>query len=355
MTGTLNIDIQKTKKSRVSEQDINDVPFGKCFSDHMFVAEYADGKWTKAQIMPYEDVPMSYGTSVFHYGQAIFEGMKAYKNEQGEVSLFRPLENFKRFNISAQRMAMPDVPEELFMAGLMDLIRLDSAWVPASETGSLYIRPFMISTDEAIGVKISDSYKFVIITCPAGKYYSDPIRVLVETNFYRAVKGGVGYVKAAGNYGRSLYPTKLAQQKGYQQVIWTDSETSSYFEESGTMNVMFVIGDKLLTPAVSDTILDGVTRKSVLALARDWGMTVEERKVSIKEVFEAIDKGNLKEVFGCGTAATIAHIVGIGYNGKDYDLPPVADRKFSTKVDETLRNIRKGKAEDKFNWMMKVM
>jgi branched-chain amino acid aminotransferase len=354
MTGTLDIDIQKIKKSRVSEHDINNVPFGKCFSDHMFVAEYSDGKWQKATIMPYGDVPMSYAMSALHYGQAIFEGMKAYKNDRGEVSLFRPLENHKRMNKSAIRMAMPEIPEELWMNGLMELVRLDAAWVPSSETGSLYIRPFLIATDEAIGVKISETYKFVIISCPAGKYYSEPIKVLVETNYYRAVKGGVGFVKAAGNYGRSLYPTKLAQQKGYQQVIWTDSETHQYFEESGTMNVMFVIGDTLLTPGLSDTILDGVTRNTVLALARDWGMKVEERKISISEVFEAIDKGTLKEVFGCGTAATIAQIVGIGHNGKDYALPPVEDRKFSTKVDDTLRKIRKGKVEDKLGWMMKV-
>lgn len=354
MTGTLDISIQKIAKSRVSEYDINNVAFGKCFSDHMFIAEYADGKWQKSSIQPYQDIPMSYAMSALHYGQAIFEGMKAYKNDNGEVSLFRPMENIRRMNKSAIRMAMPEVPEELFLNGLTELIKLDSAWVPTSETGSLYIRPFLIATDEAIGVKISDTYKFVIITCPAGKYYSDPIKVLVETNFYRAVHGGVGFVKAAGNYGRSLYPTKLAQQKGYQQVIWTDSETRQCFEESGTMNVMFVIGDTLLTPALSDTILDGVTRSSVLALARDWGMKVEERKVTIQEVFKAIEAGNLKEVFGCGTAATIAHIIGIGHEGKDYVLPPVSERKFSPKVDETLRLIRKGKLEDKMHWMMKI-
>jgi branched-chain amino acid aminotransferase len=354
MTSTLDIHVEKTKKSRVSDQDVNNVPFGKCFSDHMFVAEYADGKWQNASIVPYGDMPLSYAMSALHYGQAIFEGMKAYKNDKGEVSLFRPLENLKRLNKSAIRMAMPEIPEELFMSGLMELIRLDSAWVPSSETGSLYIRPFLIATDEAIGVKISDTYKFVILTCPAGKYYSEPIKVLVETDYFRAVHGGVGFVKAAGNYGRSMYPTKLAQQKGYQQVIWTDSETHQYFEESGTMNVMFVIGDTLMTPALSDTILDGVTRKTVLELAREWGMKVEERKVSIKEVFEAYDKGELKEVFGCGTAATIAQIIGIGYQGKDHALPPVSERKFSTRVDETLRNIRKGKEADKLNWMMKV-
>lgn len=354
MIASADIMVEKTAKSRLSEQDVNNVPFGKCFSDHMFIAEYANGKWEKCYITPYRDLPMSYAMSALHYGQAIFEGMKAYKTQDGEASLFRPLENMKRLNKSAVRMAMPEVPEEIFMGGLLELMRIDKDWIPTSETGSLYIRPFLIATDEAIGVKASDTYKFVIITCPAGKYYTEPIKVLVETNYIRAVEGGIGFVKAAGNYGRSLYPTKLAQQKGYQQVVWTDAKTHSYVEESGTMNLMFVIGDTVVTPSTGDTILAGITRDSVLALARDWGMKVEERKISIKEILEAHQNGTLKEAFGVGTAATIAHIVGIGFEGKDYALPPVEDRKFSTKVDETLRNIRKGKTEDKFNWMFPI-
>ena len=354
MTANADIKIEKTAHSRVSENDVNNVPFGKCFSDHMFIAEYADGKWGKASITPYQDMPMSYAMSALHYGQAIFEGMKAYKSESGEVSIFRPIDNFNRMNKSAIRMAMPEVPEEIFMGGLLELLKLDAAWVPTSDTGSLYIRPFLIATDEAIGVKPSDTYKFVIITCPAGKYYSEPIKVLIETNYIRAVQGGVGFVKAAGNYGRSLYPTKLAQQKGYQQVIWTDGATHSFLEESGTMNLMFVIGDTVVTPALSDTILDGITRRSVLALARDWGMKVEERKISIQEIVDAYAKGEIKEAFGVGTAATIAQIMGIGYQDNYMELPAVADRKFSNKVDETLRNIRKGKIEDKMGWMFKV-
>lgn len=354
MIANANIKIEKTKKSRVTDYDVNDVPFGKCFSDHMFIAEYADGKWQNASICPYQDMPMSYAMSALHYGQAIFEGMKAYKSESGDVSVFRPLENFKRINKSAIRMAMPEIPEEIFMGGLIELLKLDSAWIPTSDTGSLYIRPFLISTDEAIGVKASDTYKFVIITCPAGKYYTEPIKVLIETNYIRAVEGGIGFVKAAGNYGRSLYPTKLAQQKGYQQVIWTDGKTHSFLEESGTMNLMFVVGDTLITPALSDTILDGITRRSVLALARDWGMNVEERKISIVEILEAHANGTLKEAFGVGTAATIAQIIGIGHVDQYYALPPVEERTFSPKIDETLRNIRKGKVEDKFNWMFKI-
>ena len=354
MVSTIDIKIEKTPKSRIGEQDVNDVPFGKVFSDHMFVVEYSDGKWQTGTISPYRDVPMSLALSALHYGQAIFEGMKAYKNAEGEVSLFRPLDNFKRLNISAARMAMPEMPEELFMGGLMELLKLDKDWVPSSETGSLYIRPFMIATDEAIGVKASDTYKFVIITCPAGKYYSEPIKVMVETNYFRAVEGGVGFTKCAGNYGRSLFPTKLAQQKGYQQVIWTDAKTHSYVEESGTMNLMFVMDDILITPATSDTILAGVTRDSVIQLARDWGMMVEERKVSIKEIFDAHKNGKLQEAFGVGTAATIAHIVTIGYEGKDYELPSIDKRKFSPRVDQALRDIRKGRTDDKFRWTLKV-
>lgn len=354
MTVTDKVKITKTAKSRVKDQDVNNVPFGKVFSDHMFVAEFKDGKWHQGEIMPFQDVPMSYALSALHYGQAIFEGMKAYKCGNGEINLFRPLDNFKRLNISAVRMAMPEVPEEIFIGGLIELLKLDKDWVPESESGSLYIRPFMISTDEAIGVKASDTYKFIIFTCPAGKYYSEPIKVMVETNYFRAVEGGVGFTKCAGNYGRSLFPTKLAQQKGYHQVIWTDAKTHSYVEESGTMNLMFVIDNILITPATSDTILAGVTRDSVIQLAREWGMLVEERKVSIKEIFDAHKNGKLQEAFGVGTAATIAHIVTIGYEGKDYVLPPVESRKFAPKIDQALRDIRKGRTEDKFRWIMKV-
>jgi branched-chain amino acid aminotransferase len=354
MVSTIDIEIERIPKSRVSQHDVNNVPFGKVFSDHMLVAEYSDGKWQKVTISPYREIPMSYSISALHYGQAIFEGMKAYKNEKGEVALFRPLENYHRLNRSAQRMAMPGVPEDIFIGGLLELLKLDKAWIPDSESGSLYIRPFIIATDEAIGVKASDTYKFIIITCPAGKYYSDPVKVLVETNYFRAVEGGVGFVKAAGNYGRSLYPTKLAQQKGYQQVIWTDAKTHNYIEESGTMNVMFVIDGVLLTPSLGDTILSGITRDSVLKLARDWGMMVEERKVSLKEIINAHKKGILQEAFGVGTAATIAPIIAIGYEGKDYELPSMESRKFSPMVDAALRDIRKGRITDKFHWMLKV-
>ena len=348
------ISVTTTKKSRVADQDVNNVPFGKIFSDHMFIVDFQDGEWKNARIEPYREIPMSYALSALHYGQAIFEGMKAYKNEQGEVFLFRPKDNFNRLNISAKRMAMPEITEELFFGALNQLLSLDAEWVPTSDYGSLYIRPFMISTDEAIGVRPSDNYQFVIIACPAGKYYAEPVKVKVENHFFRAVHGGVGYVKAAGNYGRSLYPTRLAQEQGFQQVIWTDAETHLYVEESGTMNLMFLIGETLITPALSDTILDGVTRRSVLAVARDWGMKVEERKVSIQEIIESHKNGTLQEAFGTGTAATIAHISAIGVNNELLTLPDLTQRNFAPKVDIYLRDLRKGKVPDKFGWMYKI-
>ena len=354
-TAQLHLDkVTLTKKSRLADQDVNKVPFGKVFTDHIFVAEYEDGKWTKAYIEPYANAPMSYAVSALHYGQTIFEGMKAFRTIKNETVLFRPYENFNRLNKSAIRMAMPEVPEEIFMGGLVELLKIDKDWVPTDEFGSLYIRPFIIATDEAIGVRPSETYKFVIIMAPAGKYYSEPLKVLIESSYFRSVEGGVGFVKNGGNYGRSLYPTILAQKKGYQQVIWTDSKTHQYVEESGTMNLMFVIGNKVITPGLEDTILAGITRDTVLKLARLWGYDVEERKVSIKEVIEAHENGTLKEAFGTGTAATIAHIQTIGYKDHDYQLPPIEERKFSPKVDDTLRSIRKGKIEDTFGWMEKV-
>lgn len=353
-TGTHSIKVQKTTNSRLSGLDINSLSFGKTFSDHMFFSDYNNNLWNDSQIIPYGPVSMAPSNSALHYGQSIFEGMKAYKNDKGEVSLFRPLENHKRINISAERMCMPGIPQEVFMEGLKQLIKLDYNWVPSKEGTSLYIRPFLIATDEYIGVRPSDNYRFYIITSPGGAYYSDPVKVLVEPNFIRAVEGGVGFVKASGNYGRSLFPTKLAQQRGYQQIMWTDARNHRYLEESGTMNLMFVIDDVLITPALGDTILAGITRDSVLTLARDWKMKVQERKISIDEVIDAHKRGLLDEAFGTGTAATIAPISHIGFEGKDYELPPVEGRIFSNRVGKELDNIRKGRAADNHNWLYKV-
>lgn len=348
------IKINPTPKSRIGELDVKNLSFGKLFSDHMLVADYKDGKWLAPEIMAYDKISFYPASSMMHYGQAIFEGMKAYKNEKGEVLLFRPYDNQKRLNRSAERMAMPVVPVDLFMDGVSELINLDRQWIPNVEGGSLYIRPLLIATDDYIGVKPSETYKFIIITAPVTAYYNEPLKVLVETDYIRAVEGGVGNVKVSGNYGRSLYPTRLANQKGYHQIIWTDARNHRYVEESGTMNLMFVIDDILITPPLGDTILAGITRDSVLTLARNWGMKVQERKISIDEIIDAHQRGVLQEAFGTGTAATIAHIALIGFEGKDYELPPVSDRKFANKVSQELSGIRTGKLADKFGWVYKL-
>jgi branched-chain amino acid aminotransferase len=353
-SSTQNILVKKSPLSRISEIDFNNIPFGKIFSDHMFVVEYNGTEWINPQIVPYGNIPFSPSSAVIHYGQSIFEGMKAYKNKEGEVMLFRPLDNYKRLNRSAIRMCMPELPEEIFIEGLKELISIDSQWVPDTEGAALYIRPFMFSSDEFLGVRPSQHYKFMIITSPVGAYYTEPVKVLVEDYYTRAVEGGIGFVKAAGNYARSLYPAKLGQDKGYHQLIWTDAHEKMYIEESGTMNVMFVVGDKLITPAVSSTILEGITRDSVLTLAREWGMTVEERRVSVAEIIEAYEKGLLKDAFGTGTAATIAHFALIGYKGKDYVLPPIESRSFSNKVKDELNKIRFAKIPDTHNWIIKL-
>jgi branched-chain amino acid aminotransferase len=353
-SATSTIDVQKTQQSRLPGLDINNLPFGKVFSDHMFLAEYHDGKWGKLRITPYANLQMSPASSVMHYGQSIFEGMKAYRSDNAEVLLFRPLENQKRLNRSAIRMAMPEVPEEVFMEGLVELLRLDQNWVPAGDGRSLYVRPFLIASDDYIGVKPSDSYTFLIIASPVGAYYDHPLKVKVEKTYFRAVEGGVGFVKASGNYGRSLYPSALAKKEGYDQLIWTDGREHKYVEESGTMNLMFVMDGKLITPGLSDTILAGITRDSVLTLARDWNMPVEERRIAIAEVAEGLKNGKLTEAFGTGTAATIAHISHIGYDGIDYQLPELTEQSFSKRVNKALDSVRRGRTDDPHNWVFKV-
>lgn len=354
MENTLSIQVDKTNNSRLNEVDFNNIPFGRVFSDHMFIADYKNGEWSGAAIKEYGKLEITPALITLHYGQAIFEGMKAYKNENGEVFLFRPMANIQRLNKSAERMCMQTIDEELFFEGLKQLVDIDSDWIPEAEGCSLYIRPFMFASDEFIGVRPSDNYKFIIFTCPVSGYYSEPVKVLVEQKYTRAAKGGVGYAKAAGNYAGALLPAKIAQDKGYHQLIWTDANEHEYIEESGTMNLMVVIDGKLITPAVSDTTLPGITRDSVLTVARHWGMTVEERPLSIKEVMSAHKEGKLTEMFGTGTAATIAHIKSICYQDEDFDLPVIENREFSNKVGKFLDDLRTGKIEDPFGWRVQV-
>ncbi len=355
MVDTLSISKTRISESRLSKTDFSNLPFGKVYTDHMFMADYRDGDWKKFRIVPYGAMPISPATPALHYGQSIFEGMKAYPSEDGKEALvFRPLDNWKRMNISAERMCMPPLPEELFMESLAALIEFDRAWIPTQEGSSLYIRPFMFSADEFIGIRPSLDFTFMIILSPAGPYYSTPVKVKIETHYTRAVEGGTGYAKAGGNYGGAIYPAKLAQDQGYHQLIWTDGKAHEYVEESGTMNVMFVIDNVLVTPALSDSILAGITRQSVLTLARHWGMPVEERRISVKELIAALQQGRVQEAFGAGTAATIAHIELIGHEGINYQLPPIEKRLFANKVLAELESIKRGKSVDPFEWIYRI-
>ncbi|MDR6564304.1 MULTISPECIES: branched-chain amino acid aminotransferase [unclassified Arcicella] len=354
MTDTLQIDIHQIEKSRIDAVDFDNLVFGRSFADHMLVVDFKDGEWQTPQIVPYGPISYSPAMMSLHYGQAIFEGMKAYKNAAGEILVFRPEENWKRLNKSAVRMCIPEIPEDIFMEGLSQLLRLDADWIPAKEGCSMYIRPFMFSTDEYVGVSPSKTYKFIIFNCPVGSYYTKPLRVRVETQFIRAAHGGVGFSKNAGNYGGSLYPTKLAMDAGYDQIIWTDAATHTFVEEAGTMNLLFIIDGALVTAPTGDTILDGITRKSILQVAKEWGMEIQERQLSVKELVEGIQSGKVTEAFGAGTAAVIAPIATIGYEGVDYQLPERKDDAFSKRVFEEINDIRLGKKDDTRGWVMKI-
>jgi branched-chain amino acid aminotransferase len=354
MVDTLKIAVQKVSQSKISKTDFNNLPFGKVFTDHMLMADFREGQWKNTRIVPYGHMLISPATPAIHYGQSIFEGLKAYRSASNEALVFRPQQNLKRMNISADRMCMPALPEELFMDSMAALIDLDRAWIPSGEGSSLYIRPFLFSADEYIGIRPSENWTFMIIMSPVGAYYSTPVRVKIETHFTRAVAGGTGYAKAGGNYGGAIYPAKLAQEQGYHQLIWTDGVEHKYIEESGTMNVMFVMNNTLVTPALSDSILAGVTRDSVLTLARHWGMKVEERKIAVAELVEGLKNRSVTEAFGVGTAATIAPIERIGFEGVDYELPPVEKREFSNRVYKELDAMKRGLAPDPFGWIVKM-
>ncbi len=349
------IKVDKIKDSRLPLIDFNHIPFGKIFSDHMVVIDYNHGSWSDIEIMPYQKFEFAPGLITLHYGQAIFEGLKAFRNSQDQVVLFRPDENIKRFNISAKRMCMPVLPEGLFFKALNALISLDRAWIPNQNEGSLYIRPFMFGTDEFIGVHSSESYRFCIFTCPSGPYFTKPIATKIETKYARATQGGIGYAKAAANYAAALYPTEIAFSENFDQVIWTDSKEHRYIEEAGTMNVFFRIGDTLVTPPVGETILDGITRKSVIVLAKELGIQTEERPVSTQELKEAYDKGLLLEAFGTGTAATLFPIAQIGLKEERWNLAlPSSTSSYASLLKKAMEDIRFGISNDTHDWMHKI-
>uniref|UniRef100_UPI0040472EE2 branched-chain amino acid aminotransferase n=1 Tax=Algoriphagus sp. TaxID=1872435 RepID=UPI0040472EE2 len=355
MQNSTPISLTKIANSKLPEIDFSSLVFGKSISDHMFVADYQNGSWGDFRIVPYGPMEIYPGNATLHYGQAIFEGMKAYKNEKGEVLVFRAEANAKRLNESAARMCMPQLPESIFLDALKQLLAVDRDWVPQGKGSSLYIRPFMFAMDNYLGVKPSDTYRFMIFTSPVGAYYSKPVSVKVETTYTRACEGGTGEAKAAGNYAASLYPALKAQKEGYDQLLWTDGKTHSQIEESGTMNVVFKINGTLITaPTNGGTILKGITRSSVLQLAKDWGQAVEERFLTVSELEDALKNESLEEAFGVGTAATIAFINKIHIHGKDYLLPEVAPNAFSKRVLLALDGIKYGELQDPHQWMLTI-
>lgn len=350
MTTTTEITVHKTSKSRLPQVNFNDLPFGKYIADHMLVADFRNGEWHAPEIVPYGDLPMPPAMLALHYGQSVFEGMKAFRTQDGNVSIFRMDKHYDRLCKSMERFCMPLLPKELFIEGLKKLIEVDADWVPDIDGASLYIRPFVFASEERFGVGPANEYKFIIFTGPVGPYYAKPLKVKVEDHFIRAAKGGTGFAKCAGNYGGALYPTQLAKEAGYDQVLWTDRSPELHIEESGTMNVFFRINDVVVTPPLSDTILDGVTRDSLLKLSQDLGYRVEERKISAFELVKAFEQGLLQEAFGAGTAAVTAPIQTIHIQGKDYQLPQYNEQSFCNRLKKRLTAIRTGQEKDVYFW-----
>ena len=348
------INVQKTTQSRLPELDFNNIPFGKVFSDHMFVADYRNGAWEDLRIVPFGHFTMHPANMTLHYSQTIFEGMKASKTTEGVPMLMRPELHARRLNASADRMCMPHVPEELFVQALHELISLDSEWIPSIPGTSLYIRPYMFATDEFIGVKPSDTYKFVIFTCPVGSYYSKAVDLVTEQTFVRAVNGLTGEAKAGGNYAASLLPAKLAQKAGYDQVIWMESPEFKKIQEVGTMNLFFVIGDKVITPATTGAILKGITRMCFLEICQRRGIPTEERDIYIDEVVEAYMDGTLKEIFGAGTAAVVSHVASLTHNDLKMVLPPLEERTIGNMLKAEIDGLRAGTIEDTYGWFVPV-
>lgn len=347
------IDLVRASASKIGEIDFENLAFGNVFTDHMLQCDFKDGKWQTPTIKPYEPFLIDPSAKVFHYGQAIFEGMKAYKDDSDDVWLFRPDENFHRFNASAKRMAMPEVPEEIFLGGLHEILKIEKEWVRKGKGNSLYIRPFMIAIGTGVIAAPSTQYRFMIILSPAKSYYSGEVKVIIAEHFSRAANGGIGAAKAAGNYSAQFYPTKLANDKGFQQIIWTDDATHTKLEEAGTMNVFFRINDTLFTAPTSERILDGITRKSLISIAERDGIDIQVRSVLVWELVEAAKNGTLKEIFGAGTAAVVNPIIGFSYKDEYFELPKQED-SIALKLKDKLTNIQYKLEEDTFGWTVKI-
>jgi len=354
MIEAMEISVTKTTRSKLHDLDLENIPFGKYFSDHMLVADFEGGEWKNVGIKPYQSLSFDPSLSALHYGQSIFEGMKAYKDQHGNAFIFRPYDNFHRFNISAARMCMPEIPEEIFIEGLKQLIDLDKDWIPSQPDHSLYIRPLMFSSDTTLGVRPADNYKFIVMLSPTGPYYAEPMKISVEEKFTRAAEGGVGFSKNAGNYGGSMLAAKIARQNGYDQVLWTDAFEHKWLQEVGMMNVFFVINGIAVTPSLDDgCILAGVTRSSAIVLLHEMGLKVEERKINVDELLEGYKKGVFEETFGTGTAATIAMIRELKY--KDHIMQfDLSKWKVAPALRKLITDIREGRKEDKHGWLFKV-
>ena len=351
----------KIEKASVMKEkpSIDGIPFGRYFTDHMFLMDYDEGKgWHDPRIVPYGDFSVSPAAVVLHYAQEIFEGMKAYCTSNGEILLFRPYENAKRFNRSAERMCIPQLPEEDFVEAIKALVTLDKDWVPKEPDSSLYIRPFIIATTPHLGVHAADSYLFAVICCPVGSYYPqglNPVPIMIEKTDVRAVRGGTGYAKCGGNYAASLRAAQNAEKMGYSQVIWLDGVTRSNIEEVGGMNVMFKLGGKIVTPALTGSVLAGITRKSCIELMKDWGYVVEERDLPVSELISAAKNGTLEEAWSTGTAAVISPIGELAFGGDKYVICGNKIGQLTQKLYDTLTGIQWGKAEDKYGWSVKVL
>ncbi|MGH1339371.1 MAG: branched-chain amino acid aminotransferase [Aureispira sp.] len=346
------VKVQLAEQSRREGLNFDDLPFGKTFSDHMFVADYIDGEWQNCQVLPYGDLSFAPSMMALHYGQAIFEGMKAnISAKTKEPVLFRAKRHAKRFRISSERLGMPEVPEELFLEAVNTLTVLDKKWIPEKSGSALYIRPFIFATDESLGVRASSSYKFIVFTGPVGAYYPKPVNILVAQKYVRAFPGGVGFAKAAGNYAATLKPAELAKKQGFDQILWLDGFEFKYLQECGTMNIFVVIGDTVLTPPTTDAILDGVTRASIIELLEDMGKKVEIRPIAIDELLEAHSKGELKEMFGSGTAAVISHVAQFSYQEKEFKLPAVDMREIGPMIKEKLTNIKDASEKEDKGWV----
>ncbi len=341
-----------------TKPDFNNLPFGKYFTDHMFAMDYFEGEgWQNPRILPYDQFLIGPAAMVFHYGQAVFEGLKAYKAEDGRTLLFRPSMNFKRLNQSNDRMCIPRIDEEYALYALKELLKVDADWIPDAENTSIYIRPFIIATEESLGVHSAYSYRFMIIMSPVGPYYKNgfaPIKIMVEDEYVRAVKGGVGFTKSSANYAISLKGQEKAHKEGYEQVLWLDGVERKYVEEVGSMNVFFCIDGKVVTPELNGSILPGITRSSVIQLLKSWGVAVEERKLAIEEVFEAHEKGILTEAFGSGTAAVISAIGDLRMGDRRIILSDGKIGDLTQKIYDTMTGMQYGRVKDEFGWVETV-